>query len=223
MTPLQATPASPARKIALAPDTSRMDRRSARAWTERMAVRQLPDGRYAVDSESGATYVVDLAHHECSCPDYELRHAKCKHLRRVALEITLGRVPPPGKFTTKCAVCGDRVVARRGEPRPYLCSDHKLEAGDRVTDRETGDRLIVYRVTTDRADEVEIPSANTTVAGYPGNHRYDAADLVVEVVYPSDTLRRTRLRRYSFPYSRLARPAEVDASSESAPDVAQAA
>ncbi len=200
-----------------------MDSRSARAWTECMAVRQLPDGRYAVDSESGATYVVDLAKHECSCPDYELRNAKCKHQRRVALEITLGRVPPPGKFTTKCAVCGDRLMARRGAPRPFLCPGHKLEPGDRVIDRETGDPLIVYRVTTDRADEVEIPTANTTVAGYPGNHRYDRDDLVVEAVYPRDTLRRSRLRRYSFPYSRLARPATLEAAGDDSPQPAAGA
>jgi len=83
------------RKAPLAPDTAALDARSARAWTEAMAVRALPDGRYAVESEGGATYVVDLDAGRCSCPDHEIRGTRCKHMRRVAIEITEGRIPAP--------------------------------------------------------------------------------------------------------------------------------
>jgi len=83
------------RKAPLAPDTAALEDRSARAWTEAMAVRLLPDGRYAVESERGATYVVDLDARRCSCPDHEIRGVRCKHMRRVAIEITAGRLPTP--------------------------------------------------------------------------------------------------------------------------------
>lgn len=79
----------------LAPDTATLDSRATRAWLERMAVRRLPDGRYAVETDSDTTYVVDLASGRCSCPDHEIRGAHCKHLRRVAIEITRGRLDPP--------------------------------------------------------------------------------------------------------------------------------
>jgi hypothetical protein len=60
-----------------------------------MAVRPLGDGRYTVESERGATYVVDLDARRCSCPDHEIRGVRCKHMRRVAIEITEGRLPAP--------------------------------------------------------------------------------------------------------------------------------
>ena len=84
-----------ARKTPLAPDTTALEDRSARAWTEAMAVHPLCDGRYAVESERGATYVVDPDIGECSCPDHEIRDVRCKHMRRVAIEITEDRVPAP--------------------------------------------------------------------------------------------------------------------------------
>ncbi len=83
------------RKAPLAPDTATLEDRSARAWTEPMAVRPLPDGRYVVESARDATYVVDLDERRCSCPDHEIRGVRCKHMRRVAIEITEGRLPTP--------------------------------------------------------------------------------------------------------------------------------
>ena len=88
-------PTSASRKVPLAPDLTSLEDRSARAWTEPMAVRPLGDGRYVVESGSGGTYVVDLDRGRCSCPDHEIRGARCKHMRRVAIEITEGRVPTP--------------------------------------------------------------------------------------------------------------------------------
>jgi hypothetical protein len=60
-----------------------------------MAVRPLGDGRYAVESKRDVTYVVDLDARRCSCPDHEIRGVRCKHMRRVAIEITEGRLPAP--------------------------------------------------------------------------------------------------------------------------------
>ena len=199
-------PTSSTRKAALAPDLRRLDDRAARAWTERMAVRPLDDGRYAVDTESGATYVVDLTARSCTCPDHQIRGEHCKHLRRVAIEITSHRVPPPGKTWARCDACGRETFAPRDAPAPHLCPDCRLEPGEIVQDRETGDRLIVQAVTDRRADEVRIESAGTTVADYPTNEGYPTDDLVVEASYLGDLgSERTRTRRYSFPLSRLAR------------------
>ena len=55
---INSTLPTPTEKVALVPDLRSLSERAIRAWTERMAVRPLGD-RYAVDSESGATYVVD--------------------------------------------------------------------------------------------------------------------------------------------------------------------
>lgn len=82
-------------KSPLAPNTELLDPRSARAWTEPMSVRRLPDGRYVIETDSGGTYVVDLEEALCSCPDHEIRKTRCKHLRRVAIEVTRGQVEPP--------------------------------------------------------------------------------------------------------------------------------
>jgi hypothetical protein len=182
-----------------------MDDRAARAWSERMAIRPLGGGRYAVDSQSGATYVVDVREGSCTCPDHVIRGERCKHLRRVAIEITAHRVPPPGKRAVACDVCGtDTFVAETADP-PHLCAACHLEPGDRVVDRETGDWLIVSAVTDRRAEDVWIDSADCTVAEYPTNRGYPDDDLVVEVVYAGDAARTDRPRAYAFPITRLQR------------------
>ena len=192
------------RRRPLAPDTGRLEARSARAWTEAMAVRPVGHGGYAVESESGATYLVSLPRSDCTCPDHEIRGEHCKHLRRVAIEVTEGRVPPPGKRRTDCAVCGrESFVPESG---PAVCGDCWLERGDLATDRETGDTVIVYRLTDETAAERFIEAADCTVADYPENDGYPDDDPVVEVVYPFDGDPDAGLdgrRRYAFPYSRL--------------------
>ncbi|WP_415379469.1 SWIM zinc finger family protein [Halosimplex sp. TS25] len=198
------TPTHP-RKTALAPDVRRLDERAARAWTERMAVRPLGDGRYAVDSQSGATYVVDLPEGSCTCPDSQLRHQRCKHLRRVGIEITTRRVPAPGKRAATCAACGIETFVPEDDDEPQLCAACRLENGDVVRDREADDRLVVVRVTPERAHEVVIEGVGETVADYATNAGYPRDDLVVEVVYLSDLTRSASPRRYSFPLSRLER------------------
>lgn len=197
-------PGRSTRKTALAPDTRTMDARAARAWTERMAVRPLGGGRYAVDSHSGATYVVDLPEGRCSCPDHLIRGERCKHIRRVAIEVTSHRVPPPGKRRADCAQCGVETFVDEDSERPHLCSNCQFEPGDVVLDRETGDRLVVATVTTRQADEYVIEAVDRTVAAYETNAGYPEDDLVVEASYLKDVAHRSEPRSYAFPHSRLA-------------------
>lgn len=201
MTHLEHTSAS-AKKRPLAPDVGRLDDRSARAWTEPMAVTPLGRGRYAVDAASGNRYVVNLREHRCTCPDASIRGETCKHLRRVAIEITRHEVPPPGKREGQCAACGhDRFLPEDG---PALCVNCRFEAGDVVRDRETGNRMVVVETTDDPADEWVVEGTDTTVADYETNHGYPRDDPVVEVVYPFSGDRRfSELKRYAFPHSRL--------------------
>ena len=209
-------------KAPLAPDLRETDERTVRAWTEAMAVRPLRGGRYAVDSESGATYVVDLPEATCTCPDHQLRGRRCKHVRRVAIEVNRRLVPPPGERVGTCVACGREAFVPEARDLP-LCDDCRLAPGDVVTDRETGDPLVVERVTDRRADAVGIEAAGCTVADYPTNEGYPAGDPVVEVVYPG-SLRRGDPRVYSFPLSRLephrpaaTRPEAADGTAVSAP------
>lgn len=191
---------APDDRVALAPDPRTLSDRGLRAWVERMAVRPLGE-TYAVDSQSGATYTVDPVAGTCTCPDHRMRGETCKHLRRVAIEITAGRVPPPGKRRVSCAACGtDTFVSLDAEPA--LCEACGFEPGNIVLDHETGDRLVVVAVTPQRADEVEV--AGATLADYPTNEGYPDDDIVVEVVYATDIARRDDPKRYSFPHSRLA-------------------
>jgi hypothetical protein len=187
--------------------------RARRARVEPMAVRPLRDGRYAVETDGdGDGYVVDLDAVSCTCPDHRRRGARCKHLRRVALEVTERLVPPPEERTAVCAVCGGRTfvpVAARG---PALCARHDHDPGAVVADRETGDRLLVVGATGDRADRVETDDGRL-VADYPSNAAYGGHEPVFDVVY-ADALRRDGpVRRYAFPASRLRplRPGEGDA------------
>ena len=193
------------RKTALAPDLSELPGRAARAWTERMAVRHLGGARYAVDSQSGATYVVDARDGSCTCPDATIRGETCKHQRRVAIEITTGRVSPPGHRRAGCVACGKETFVPEHGDSPPLCPACRVEPGDVVCDRETGDRLVIAAVTDCRADEVEIVAAETTVADYTTNEGYPADDIVVSAVYLSDVVGDRPDRTYSFPLSRLRR------------------
>jgi hypothetical protein len=196
---------SPRRRVALAPDLRSMPARSARAWAERMRVRPLGDGRYAVDSESGATYAVDPAAGTCTCPDATIRGSTCKHLRRVAIEITTRRVPPPDRRRVTCAGCGEETFVPPADDQPALCPACRVDPGTVVVDRETGDRLVVTAVTDRRAREVTVPGTDTTVADYHTNEGYPRDDVVVEASYLADLVRRDAPRQYAFPRSRLRR------------------
>ncbi|WP_257299453.1 SWIM zinc finger family protein [Haloarchaeobius sp. FL176] len=191
------------------PADARLDPRSRRARTEPMAVAPLGSGRYAVATEHGS-YLVDVPEHRCTCPDHAFRGKRCKHRRRVAIEITEGAVPPPGHVAAGCAVCGTTTFVHRDAPRPHLCDRHALSRGDLATDRETGATVLVVGVSPRRADEVRIESHDCTVAEYETNRGYPPDDPVVTAVFPGgaefdDGTTPDSLRVYSFPMSRLRR------------------
>jgi hypothetical protein len=169
-----------------------------------MTVRSLRDGRYVVETEGG-TYVVDPDARDCTCPDHAIRGARCKHLRRVAIEVTGGRTPAPDRRASACAVCGERLFAPRHDPGPHLCARHALAPGDLVRDRERGGLLVVVEATGERADEHRTEEGRP-VADYATNVDYGAHEPVVRAVY-LDGLRPdagvARARRYAFPASRL--------------------
>lgn len=176
-----------------------------------MAVTPLEDGLYSVRSESGNTYVADLPERRCSCPDSTYRGQRCKHLRRVALEITQRRVPAPGQSVETCAVCARDAFCR--PDGPPLCADCRYTPGTTVRDRETGDLLVVVEQSGARAGDVPLADAGGhTVADHPTNEGYPAEDPVVYCVYPfsgDPGAPFEELRRYAFPHSRLG-PADVD-------------
>lgn len=198
--PVRADRPATEKKVALAPDLRGLSERARRAWVEQMSVRPLGD-QYVV--ESGGTYVVDPNRGTCTCPDHQIRGETCKHLRRVAIEITARRVPPPGERRAHCESCGIETFVPREAEQPVFCSTCRVEPGDVVFDRESGDRLVVVTVTNQRADDVEIPDAGTTVADYPTNQAYPDDDSVAEAIYAADVSRRDDPTRYSFPISRL--------------------
>jgi hypothetical protein len=182
---------------------------------ERMAVTPIRGGIYEVESQSGNVYSVDLPGGRCTCPDHNFRGVRCKHLRRVAMEVNEGLVPPPGKETVACANCGEETVVDEPAGAFHVCKTCWLSPGEAVIDCETGDLLVVVRTTDRRTDEVTIRGADVTVAEYPTNEGYRADDVVVEAMYPvpagldTDDLKPHHLRRYSFPRGRLARRREV--------------
>jgi len=174
-----------------------------------MAVRTFGTNVYEVASESGHTYLVDVGLGRCTCPDHLFRGERCKHLRRVAIEITGGRVPPPGHVARSCRVCGAETYVRNDADPPFHCETHRLSAGDRARDRETGASVVVVTVSDRRADEVTVTATGDLVADYAGNEGYPRDDPVVGVVYPESVrmtpggARPAELRVYSFPHSRL--------------------
>lgn len=179
-----------------------------------MAVSAREGGIYDVDSDSGNSYVVDLLEGRCSCPDHQIRGERCKHIRRVALEITVGNVPAPGRRAVTCMACGSEAFVRESDPA--VCDRCRLPPGTTVRDRETGDLLVVVETTGERADEVYVPArgdtldayseGETTVADYPNNDHYPRSDPVVRAVYPFSGDAETPFDerpQYSFPLSRL--------------------
>lgn len=183
-----------------------LDGESRRAWTEAMAVRPFGDD-YLVESEAGGTHYVSLDERSCSCAD-QGGDRRCKHIRRVAIEINLGRLPAPAGQQTSCDACGADLERPATADPPHLCADCAVEVGDVVVDRE-GDPatpLLVVSHVGYRADRVAIPSADCTVAEYPGNGSYDPDDPVVEVIYPDSITPGEPPQRYRFPVTRLTSP-----------------
>jgi len=177
--------------------------RARRSRTESMTLRPLRDGRLVVETDGG-TYVVDTDHERCTCPDHAIRGVRCKHLRRVAIEVAVGTVPPAGQRQGVCAVCGDRLFVDTDQPTA-LCPSHSFEPGELVVDRETGATLVVVEPTTDRADTRRIDGGQP-IAAVESNEPYGDHEPVIEAVYTS-ALGRTSAgrptKRYGFPAGRL--------------------
>lgn len=78
-------------------DASAVDSRTKRAREEEMEVSlRQAGGIYTVYSESENTYRVDITRNECTCPDQQKPETeRCKHLRRVDIEIRNRTVPTP--------------------------------------------------------------------------------------------------------------------------------
>lgn len=188
--------------------------RAERARDERMRVAATGSGRYEVTGESGATYEVDLEAGRCACPDHQFRGVRCKHLRRVAMEVTAGTVPAPGERATACANCGESLHVDEDTEDPVYCGDCTLDPGEFVVDRETDTLVVVVETTGERADETEILSRGWTVAEHYSNKQYDPGDVVVDVLYPldrdatADQVASRPPQRYAFPRGRLRRPDE---------------
>lgn len=198
---------------ALSPDAG-ASTRAQRARSEPMAATPLGGGVYDVvtGGDGRTAYTVTVPEGRCTCPDSRIRGATCKHLRRVAIEITAGRLPAPDEREAACARCGRVVHADAAAPDPVYCEACTLRPGETVLDRETEDLVVVVRTTDRRADESPVRGTGETVSSYPGNAAYDSADRVVEVVYPPpadadpDDVAARPPRRYSFPRGRLRRP-----------------
>lgn len=201
MTQREHTPASHKSAVALAPELDRLSPRAKRAWTEEMAVSALDSGRYHVTGQTGV-YEIDLESGDCSCPDHIYRNELCKHLRRVAVEVTMGRLPAPNQRAVTCMACHERHFVHSSDPA--VCESCQFTKETPVRDRETGDLLVVVEQTGERADCVSIVTRDgrTSIADYPTNRAYPHGDPVVWCIYPFSG---ESEQRYAFPHSRLVR------------------
>ncbi|GAB3677767.1 SWIM zinc finger family protein [Halopiger thermotolerans] len=201
------TTASPKAPLPV-PTPDHLEERSLRARIEPMSVLALGDGLYEVESASESTYLVDLGAGRCTCPDHVFRGARCKHVRRVAIEITEGRTPPPGEIAVECHDCGETLFVDEDADEPYYCDEHEIRPGDTVRDHETDDRLTVVDVSEYRSDAVQIGGTDETVAEYATNEDYDPGVPVVGAVYPHASVKPngvvpSSLKVYVFPRTRL--------------------
>lgn len=100
-------------------DASTIDPRTRRARTEDMtvALRQ-SGGIYSVQGESGNTYRVDICEETCSCPDFQRSSVdRCKHLRRVDIELRNRTVPTPdGRLPEQPVADGGVDATQREKP-----------------------------------------------------------------------------------------------------------
>ena len=57
-----------------------------RARHENIRLVPIDAATYLVESASGNTYLIDVEHRECSCPDHIYRGVSCKHLLKAVQE-----------------------------------------------------------------------------------------------------------------------------------------
>jgi hypothetical protein len=63
-----------------------LDERDCRALQETMFPSEKAPDLYRVRTASGGDYRVDAREPACTCPDFQYRETRCKHIRRVELE-----------------------------------------------------------------------------------------------------------------------------------------
>ena len=106
------------------------DYRTRRAQTEEMNVRLCrAGGGYAVEGESGRLYLVDVGIGTCSCPDQQKDEVdRCKHLRRVDLELAMGTIPTPdGRLPDPRRPVADGGVDTADDGRYNSGSDGRID------------------------------------------------------------------------------------------------
>ena len=193
----------PSRIVRNPPDEALLDEESRNAWTQSMSIRPFGE-TYLVDCHEGGTHVVLLQESNCSCGESNPGDP-CRHVRRVAIEINIGRLPPPSAERVPCQGCETEMpVGARDDP-PYLCQDCRLEPGSVVLD-EQGDPetpLLVVSYPGGAAHDVAVPTENCTVADYAGNEKYPSTAPVVEAISPYAVSLSRPPRRYLYPVARL--------------------
>lgn len=73
------------------------------------------EGLYEVTTDSGSEYLVDIEQETCTCPDFEYRDVRCKHIRRVAFETGREAIPAWVDLATVDDQLGEHIT--EGEPR----------------------------------------------------------------------------------------------------------
>jgi hypothetical protein len=134
------------------PSTDRTGR-TQRACTEDMTIRALLDGRYQVIAQSGQTYFVDLTSGTCSCPDLA---PKCKHLRRVKLDIACGELPHPDECPTDADLAASEPSRTLSTPTPATPLADGGQPADTDHESETVQpSLVICRAISDRIQDLE--------------------------------------------------------------------
>jgi hypothetical protein len=123
--------------------------RAARAWNMVATVDHRGGPIYRLND--GSEHVVDLDARTCNCADHEYRGAFCKHLRRAAIAVARGEVPPrdspritdhrepglDGARYCRCEACGLEAIGQQLRRRGcWQCSEDHAEEEPNTTDRE---------------------------------------------------------------------------------------
>lgn len=134
--------------------------------------------RYAVPSQSGgaSAYVVDLVEESCTCPDYELRRASCKHVHAVYYFVAWGSEVAADGSTTETV-----TVKRKTYPRDWSA----------YTSAQANEGIYVERMLRALCDGIEQP-ARKAGAGRPPIPLKDQAFAAVAKVFSLKSQRRAQ-------------------------------
>ena len=79
--------------VATAVTVGAIEDRDRSAATEYLTSVEFVPDMFHVYSQAGTEYTIDLRTASCTCPDAEYRNVRCKHIRRVEMEV--GKRPIP--------------------------------------------------------------------------------------------------------------------------------